>query len=120
MSLILSSKRLVCGLNVSPDSYILVCLSISFSTPNLALEIDPIFLISALVHDVLCENHRYVDYDRNFSTEVFNALLESSQVPALKRFFMTKSVNFYQFFCYFYIFAFYFSANVQSATAKAT
>lgn len=60
---------------------------------------DNRFLISALVHDVLCENHRYVDYDRNFSTEVFNALLESSQVPALKRFFMTKSVNFYQFFC---------------------
>ena len=36
---------------------------------------DNKFLIAALVHDVLCENHNYVDNDRAFSTRVFNALL---------------------------------------------
>ena len=35
---------------------------------------DNRFLISALIHDVLCENHDYIDDDRKFSTEVFNAL----------------------------------------------
>ncbi|DAA84209.1 TPA: hypothetical protein CPT90_07470 [Candidatus Gastranaerophilales bacterium HUM_3] len=60
---------------------------------------DNRFLIPALVHDVLCENHNYVDNDRNFSTEVFNALLEASEVNAFKRFCMKKSVNCYQRFC---------------------
>ena len=60
---------------------------------------DNRFLIPALIHDVLCENHEYVDNDKNFSTEVFNALLEASDVNAFKRFLMKKSVNFYQCFC---------------------
>lgn len=57
---------------------------------------DNSFLIAALVHDVLCEHHEYIDYDRKFSTEVFNALLEVSDVNAFKRFCMKSSVNFYQ------------------------
>lgn len=60
---------------------------------------DNKFLIAALIHDVLCENHSYIDNDRKFSTQVFNALLESSDVPAIKRFLMKNSVNFYQRFC---------------------
>ncbi len=60
---------------------------------------DNKFLIAALVHDVLCENHHYVDNDRVFSTRVFNALLEASDVPPFKRFFMKNSVDFYQRFC---------------------
>lgn len=60
---------------------------------------DNRFLISALIHDVLCENHAYVDSDRNFSSEVFNALLEASEVNAFKRFWMKHSVNFFQRFC---------------------
>ena len=60
---------------------------------------DNKFLIAALVHDVLCENHFYIDNDRRFSTEVFNALLEASDVYPLKRFFMKNSVDFYQRFC---------------------
>lgn len=60
---------------------------------------DNKFLIAALIHDVLCEKHSYIDNDRNFSTQVFNALLESSEVPAVKRFLMKNSVNFYQRFC---------------------
>ena len=61
---------------------------------------DNKFLIPALVHDALCENHSYINYDRKFSTEVFNALLESSEVFPIKRFFMKSSVDFYQRFCH--------------------
>lgn len=60
---------------------------------------DNKFLIAALIHDVLCENHHYINNDRNFSTKVFNALLEASQVNAFKRYLMKHSVNFYQLFC---------------------
>lgn len=60
---------------------------------------DNKFLIPALIHDVLCENHSYIDNDRNFSTQVFNALLEASEVPACKRFMMKNSVNLFQRFC---------------------
>lgn len=57
---------------------------------------DNKFLIPALVHDILCENHKYVDNDRRFSTEVFNALLEASEVSSFKRFLMKKSVDCFQ------------------------
>ena len=57
------------------------------------------FLIAALVHDVLCENHQYVMNDVEFSTEVFNALLESSKVSKFKRYLMKHSVNLFQRFC---------------------
>lgn len=60
---------------------------------------DNRFLVPALIHDVLCENHSYVDNDRHFSTEVFNALLEASKVNAFKRFCMKHSVDFFQRFC---------------------
>ena len=61
---------------------------------------DNRFLVSALIHDVLCEHHEYVNNDRSFSTDVFNALLEGSGVGRLKRFLMKNSVAFYQtLFC---------------------
>ena len=60
---------------------------------------DNSFLIAALIHDVLCENHSYIDNDREFSSEVFNALLEVSEVGMFKRFLMKHSVNIFQIFC---------------------
>ena len=60
---------------------------------------DNKFLIAALIHDVLCENHGYIDNDRKFSSQVFNALLEASDVYPFKRFCMKHSVDFYQRFC---------------------
>lgn len=60
---------------------------------------DNSFLIAALVHDVMCENHHYVMNDRYFSSEVFNALLESSKVSKLKRYLMFHSVDCFQRFC---------------------
>ncbi len=57
---------------------------------------DNRFLIPALIHDVLCEHHNYVNNDRKFSTNVFNALLEANGINALQRFFMKNSVGFFQ------------------------
>ena len=57
---------------------------------------DNKFLIAALVHDVLCENHQYIMNDRSFSTNVFNALLEVSEVNQVQRFFMKNSVACFQ------------------------
>lgn len=59
---------------------------------------DNKFLIAALVHDVLCENHNYVNGDRAFSTYVFNALLEVSEVNPFKRWLMKNSVDLFQRF----------------------
>lgn len=61
---------------------------------------DNKFLIPALIHDVLCENHHYVDNDRAFSSKVFNALLEANGVFRVKRFLMKHSVNCFQMFCH--------------------
>ena len=57
---------------------------------------DNSFLIGALVHDVLCENHNYINNDRQLSSEVFNALLECSKVNKVKRYLMYHSVNTFQ------------------------
>ena len=57
---------------------------------------DNKFLLSAMIHDVLCENHGYINNDRALSTEVFDALLKSSGVMPLKRFFMKNSVACFQ------------------------
>ena len=59
---------------------------------------DNQFLLAALVHDVLCENHFYIDNDREFSTRVFHLLLKESEVKSLKRFLMKHSVNIFQRF----------------------
>ena len=61
---------------------------------------DNSFLIPALIHDVLCENHNYIDNDRALSTRVFNALLVESKVNPVKRFLMKNSVATFQtLFC---------------------
>ena len=57
---------------------------------------DNKFLIAALVHDVLCLNHHYVNNDRAFSSKVFDALLEVSEVNPFKRWLMKNSVDLFQ------------------------
>lgn len=59
---------------------------------------DPSFLIPSLVHDVLCENKQYVNYDRNFSSCVFKALLLSAGVSKIKAQIMYIAVDNYQKF----------------------
>lgn len=61
---------------------------------------DNKFLVAAMVHDFMCENHDCVGFDRAFSTKVFDALLSVSQVGKLKRFLMKNSVDIFQMaFC---------------------
>ena len=61
---------------------------------------DNKFLVAAMVHDYMCENHLCVANDRKFSTLVFEALLKVSEVGKFKRFLMKNSVNVFQcLFC---------------------
>ncbi len=60
---------------------------------------DNKFLIPSLIHDVLCENHNYIDNDRYFSTCVFERLLYVSKVNAFNRWMIKHSVDNYQKFC---------------------
>ena len=59
---------------------------------------DNNFLIASLIHDVMCLNHHYVNNDRAFSSKVFNALLEVSDVNPFKRWLMKNSVDLFQRF----------------------
>ena len=60
---------------------------------------DNTFLIAALIHDILCENHGYVNNDRNFSSKVFRALLISGGVGKVKAQVMYLAVDNFQRFC---------------------
>lgn len=57
------------------------------------------FKIASLVHDVLCENHYYVENDRYFSTIVLERLLFVGDVGDLRRWTMKHSVDNFQKFC---------------------
>lgn len=58
---------------------------------------DNQFLIAALVHDVLCINHKYIDNDRELSSKIFRALLIASGVNKIKAEIMYKAVDLWQF-----------------------
>lgn len=57
------------------------------------------FKVASLIHDVLCENHQYIDNDRYFATKVFERLLEVGDVGGFKRWLMFHSVDNFQKFC---------------------
>ena len=57
------------------------------------------FLIPSLIHDVLCENHKYIDNDRELSSKVFRALLLASGVNEFKANVMFLAVDNFQKFC---------------------
>lgn len=59
---------------------------------------SPEFLIPSLIHDVLCEHHDYIDYDRYLSTIVLERLLYCSGVNPFKRWLMKHSVDNFQKF----------------------
>ena len=54
---------------------------------------DSRFAIPSFVHDVLCENKAFVNYDRYFADKVFERLLYVSKVPAAKRWAMFHCVD---------------------------
>ena len=57
---------------------------------------DNRFLIPSLIHDVLCENHDYIENDRYFSTCVFERLLYISGVNGFNRWMIKHSVDNFQ------------------------
>lgn len=60
---------------------------------------DNKFLIASMVHDVLCENHHFVDNDRYFADKVFERLLFVSGVNDFTRWMMFHTVDNFQKFC---------------------
>lgn len=60
---------------------------------------DNSFLVAAMVHDYMCENHFVVNNNRYLSTLIFNALLKVGGVGSFKRWLMKHSVDNYQKFC---------------------
>lgn len=57
---------------------------------------DNCYLIGSLVHDVLCENHNYIDNNRLLSTKVFCACCEVAEVNPEDIFLIFLSVDNYQ------------------------
>ncbi|MCD7878437.1 MAG: DUF1353 domain-containing protein [Candidatus Gastranaerophilales bacterium] len=57
---------------------------------------SPEFLIPSMIHDVLCENHSYIDNDRYLSTIILERLLCCSGVGSFKRWMMKHSVDNFQ------------------------
>ncbi len=57
---------------------------------------SPEFLIPSMIHDVLCENHAYIDNNRYLSTIILERLLYCSGVNGFKRWMMKHSVDNYQ------------------------
>lgn len=54
------------------------------------------FLLASLIHDVLCENHEYVNYDRYLSSRIFERLLFVAGVGSAKRWAMFHCVDNFQ------------------------
>lgn len=59
---------------------------------------EPKFLIPSMVHDILCENHNYIDNDRYLSSLIFRALLKTAGINPISRWAMFHSVDNFQKF----------------------
>ena len=68
----------------------------SFAWALIGQKLDPEFYIPSMVHDVLCENHDYVNNNRYLSTLVLDGLLCANKVNAFKRWIMKHSVDNFQ------------------------
>ena len=73
------------GATIPPFAWILIGQSL-----------DPEFYIPSLIHDVLCENHNYINNNRYLSTLVLDGLLCANKVNSLKRWVMKHSVDNFQ------------------------
>ena len=59
---------------------------------------DPSFLIPSMVHDILCENHHYIDNNRYLSSLIFRALLKTAGINPVSRWTMFHAVDNFQKF----------------------
>src|SRR5574344_932991 len=68
----------------------------SFAWIIIGQGLSPEFYIPSMVHDVLCENHGYINNDRYLSTLVLDSLLSVNKVNKLKRWIMKHTVDNFQ------------------------
>ena len=61
---------------------------------------NPEFIIPSMLHDVLCENHNYINNNRYLSTIVLERCLKVSDVSSWRRWLMKHCVDNYQKFCW--------------------
>lgn len=59
---------------------------------------EPKFLVPSMIHDILCENHEYIDNDRYLSSLIFRALLKTAGINPIARWAMFHSVDNFQKF----------------------
>ena len=57
---------------------------------------DPRFIVAALIHDVLCQHHEYVDGDRKLTTTVLERCCRCTNTGAITRFLMYWTVDIFQ------------------------
>lgn len=57
---------------------------------------DPKFMIASMVHDILCENHNYINNDRYLSTICLEKLCKVGGTGPFKRWAIKHSVDNYQ------------------------
>lgn len=57
---------------------------------------SPNFMIASMVHDILCENHAYINNDRYLSTIVLEKLCKQGGTGAFRRWAIKHSVDNYQ------------------------
>lgn len=57
---------------------------------------SPQFIIASMIHDILCENHAYVNNDRYLSTIVLEKLCQTGGTNAFSRWLIKHSVDNYQ------------------------
>lgn len=54
---------------------------------------DPRFMIASMVHDVLCENHKYINFDRYLSTLVLEKLCKTGGTGPIRRWAIKHTVD---------------------------
>ena len=59
---------------------------------------DPKFLVPSMIHDILCENHGYIDNNRYLSSLIFKALLKTAGINPFTRWSMFHCVDNFQKF----------------------
>lgn len=57
---------------------------------------DPRFLIASMVHDILCENHDYVNNNRYLSTIILESLCKTGETVAWRRWIIKHTVDNFQ------------------------
>lgn len=57
---------------------------------------DPRFVLASMVHDVLCENPQYIDYNRYLSTLVLEKLCQAGGASSVVCFLIKHSVDNFQ------------------------